>query len=77
MGGAPVAEPIVGTRACDPRPSADVRMEHNPHFDALNALHRKQAEIREQIRVSQETVEGSQELLGRIDDMMAKSPLKP
>ena len=48
-------------------------MEHNPHFDALNALHRKQAEIREQIRVSQETVERSQEVLGRIDDLLAKS----
>ena len=53
-------------------------MEHNnPHFDALDALHRKQAEIREQIRVSKETVEQSQELLGRIDDLLAKSPLKP
>jgi hypothetical protein len=52
-------------------------MEHNPHLEALDALHRKQAEIREQIRVSKETVEQSQELLGRIDDMMAKSPLKP
>jgi hypothetical protein len=36
---------------------------------------RKQAEIRKQIRVSQETVERSQELLGRIDDLLAKSPL--
>ena len=52
-------------------------MEHNPHFDALDALHRKQAEIREQIRVSKETVEQSQELLRRIDDLLAKSPLRP
>jgi hypothetical protein len=29
------------------------------------------------IRVSQETVEQSQELLRRIDDLLAKSPLKP
>jgi len=52
-------------------------MEHNPYFEAFDALHRKQAEIREQIRVSQETVERSQELLGRIDDLLAKSPLRP
>jgi hypothetical protein len=50
-------------------------MEHNPHFDALDALHRKQAEIRKQIRVSQETIERSQELLGRIDDLLARSQL--
>jgi hypothetical protein len=52
-------------------------VEHNPDFDALYALHHKQAEIREQIRVSKETVEQSQELLGRIDDLLAMSPLKP
>jgi len=52
-------------------------MEHNPHLDALAALHREQAEIMEQIRVSQETVERSQELLRRIDDLLAKSPLRP
>jgi hypothetical protein len=52
-------------------------MEHNRHFEALDALHRKQAEIREQIRVSKETVERSQELLAQIDDLLAKSPLKP
>ena len=52
-------------------------MEHNPHFEAFDALHPKQAEIREQIRVSKETVEQSQELLGRIDDLLAKSPLRP
>jgi hypothetical protein len=38
-------------------------MEHNPRFEALDALHREQAEIREQIRVS--------------DDLLAKSPLRP
>jgi hypothetical protein len=52
-------------------------MGHNHHFDALDAPHRKQAEIREQFRVSQETVERSEELLGRIDDLLAKSPLRP
>ena len=44
---------------------------------ALAALHREQAEIMEQIRVSRETVERSQELLTRIDQQLAKSPLKP
>ena len=58
-------------------------MEHNPHLDALDALaalaalHREQAEIIQQIRVSRETVERSQELLTRIDQQLAKSPLKP
>jgi hypothetical protein len=52
-------------------------MEHNPHLDALAALHRGQAELMEQVRVSQETVERSQELLRRIDDLLAKSPLRP
>jgi hypothetical protein len=55
-------------------------MEHNPHLDALAALaaiHRGQAEIMEQIRVSQERVERSQELLRQIDDLLAKSPLRP
>jgi len=52
-------------------------MEQNPAVDALDALHRGQAELIEQIRRSQETVERSQELLRRIDDLLAKSPLKP
>jgi hypothetical protein len=52
-------------------------MEHNPHFDALAALHREQADLRERIRLSQELVERSQELVRRIDDLLAKSPLKP
>jgi hypothetical protein len=52
-------------------------MEHNAYFEALDALHRGQAEITEQIRVSQETVEQSQELLRWIDDLLAKSPLRP
>ena len=58
-------------------------MEHNPHLDALDtfaalaALHRERAEIMEQIQVSRETVERSQELLTRIDDLLAKSPLRP
>ena len=52
-------------------------MEHNAYFEALDALHRGQAEITEQIRVSQETVEQSQGLLRCIDDLLAKSPLRP
>jgi hypothetical protein len=58
-------------------------LEHNPHLDALDALaalaalHRQQAEIMEQIQVIRETVERSQELLRRIDDLLAKSPLRP
>jgi hypothetical protein len=52
----------------------------DPQPDALNALaalHREQAELSEQIRVSQEMVKRSQELLRRIDDLLAKSPLRP
>jgi len=52
-------------------------MEHNPDLDILAVLHCAQADLREQIRVSQETVERSQELLRRMDDLLAKSPLKP
>ena len=52
-------------------------MEQNPAVDALAALHRGQAELIEQIRRSQETVERSQALLRRIDNLLAKSPLKP
>jgi hypothetical protein len=55
-------------------------MEHNPNLDALAALaalHRGQAELMEQIRLSQERVERSQELLKRIDHLLGKSPLKP
>ena len=52
-------------------------MEHNPDLDTLAVLHCAQADLREQIRLSQETVERSQELLRRIDDLLARSPLKP
>jgi hypothetical protein len=55
-------------------------MEHNPNLDALDALaalHRGQAELMEQIRLSQERVERSHELLKRIDHLLGKSPLKP
>jgi hypothetical protein len=50
-------------------------VEQNPHLDALDALaalHRGQAELMEQIRVSQEKVERSQELLTRIDDLLGQ-----
>ena len=52
-------------------------MEHKPDHDTLTVLHCAQADLREQIRLSQETVERSQELLRRVDDLLAKSPLKP
>ena len=52
-------------------------MEDNPDLDTLAVLHCAQANLREQIRLSQETVERSQELLRRVDDLLAKSPLKP
>ena len=52
-------------------------MEHNPDLDTLAVLHCTQADLREQIRLSQEMVERSQELLRRIDDLLAKSPLRP
>ena len=52
-------------------------MEHNPDLDTLAVLHYAQADLREQIRLSQETVERSQELLRRVDDLLTKSPLKP
>jgi len=75
------SEPIAGTRACsrDLWPSRGTLplMEHNPDLDTLAVLHYAQADLREQIRLSQETVERSQELLRRIDDLLAKSPLKP
>ena len=52
-------------------------MEHKPDHDTLTVLHCAQADLREQIRLGQETVERSQELLRRVDDLLAKSPLKP
>ena len=76
---------FIGTDRRHPRlfsgPMAEPRnaaaMEHNPDLDTLAVLHCAQADLREQIRLSQETVERSQELLRRIDDLLAESPLKP
>jgi hypothetical protein len=51
-------------------------MEHNPDVAHLVALHRGQAELMEQIRLSEETLEQSQELLRRIDEQLSKTPLR-
>jgi hypothetical protein len=52
-------------------------MKRNPDLDTLAVLYCAQADLREQIRLSQEMVERSQELVRRIDDLLAKSPLTP
>ena len=52
-------------------------MEHNPDLDALAAMHRGRADLMEQIRLSQEILEQSQELLRQINEQLAKYPLKP
>ena len=53
-------------------------MEDHPDLDAhLAAIHRNQADLVEQICLSKDTIEQSRELLRRIDDLLAKSPLKP
>jgi len=52
-------------------------MEHNPDLDTLAAMHRGRVDLMEQIRLSQEMLERSQELLRQIDEQLAKSPLKP
>ena len=52
-------------------------MGRNPDLDTLAVLHCAQADLRKQIRLSQETVARSQELLRRVDELLAKSPLKP
>ena len=57
----------------EPRNAA--AMKHNRDLDTLAVLHYAQADLREQIRLSQETVERSQELLRWIDDLLARSPL--
>ena len=61
--------------------SADFRCgcvaQRNGIMSFIPKRHCAQADLREQIRVSQETVERSQELLRRMDDLLAKSPLKP
>jgi hypothetical protein len=43
----------------------------------LIAIHRNQADLLEQIQLSKEIIEQSQEFLRKIDDLLAKSPLKP
>ena len=53
-------------------------MEDNPDFDAdLAALRRGRGDLLEQIRVSQETIERSKELIRQIDDLLARPVLKP
>jgi hypothetical protein len=53
-------------------------MERDTDHDAhLAALHRNEADIRDQIRLSKQMIEQSQELLRRTDEMLAKSQLKP
>jgi hypothetical protein len=43
----------------------------------MRVVARRNAEFRERIRVSQELVDESMELVKRIDEILAKSPLKP
>ena len=52
-------------------------MEHNPDLDTLAAMHRGRKDLMEQIRLSQEILEQSQELLRQINEQLAKYPLKP
>jgi hypothetical protein len=52
-------------------------MEDKPDLDLHLALHRGRADLLEQIRVSQETIERSVELIRKIDELLAKNPLKP
>jgi hypothetical protein len=53
-------------------------MEDKPELDAhLAALRRGRADLAEQIRMSKETIERSKELMRQIDDLLAKSLLKP
>jgi hypothetical protein len=51
-------------------------MEQDPDLDTLDLLHRGQADLRELIRLSAETIKESEELLRRIDEQLTKSPLK-
>ena len=48
-----------------------------PQDDHVAALLRGREHVLEQIRVSQETIERSMELIRQIDELLAKSPLKP
>jgi hypothetical protein len=53
-------------------------MEDKPDFDAeFAALRRGRADLLEQIGVSRETIERSKELIRQIDDLLARSVLKP
>ena len=54
----------------EPRKAAAIA--HNPDLDTWSFCTAPQADLREQIRLSQETVERSQELLRQIDDLLAK-----
>ena len=48
-----------------------------PDDDHVAALHRGREHLLQQIRVSQQTIERSKELIKQIDKLLAKSPLKP
>jgi hypothetical protein len=56
-------------------------MDHGSVEDAqdpeLAALHRAQADVMELIRLSEEAIDRSKELIMQIDAVLAKSPLKP
>ena len=49
----------------------------DPEDDHLAALLRGREHLLEQIRVSQETIERSRELIRQIDELLARSPIKP
>ena len=51
-------------------------MEHNPDVAHLVALHRGRAELMERIRLSEETLEQSQELLRGTDEQLSKTLLR-
>jgi hypothetical protein len=48
-----------------------------PEDDHAAALLRGREHLLEQIRVSQETIERSKELIKQIDELLARSPVKP
>jgi hypothetical protein len=53
-------------------------VEDAPDFNAeLAALRRAKADVTELIRLSQENIERSKELITRVDAVLAKSPVKP
>jgi hypothetical protein len=51
--------------------------ETKPEDDHVAALLRGLEHLLEQIRISQNTIERSKELIQQIDKLLAKSPLKP